>query len=370
MIRERVPGIYLLLMLLHAAAGCRSAGIDAAPLRTPEARVFAVEMQPAGEERYCAWYGHARGGVLYFGEAAFWSSMRRLGGDPAADLAAPGPQQIGRFDLRAERFLAPLDVTRPGARSGVWDVYAHPQGGVYFTTFFESMGRVDETSGAVEHFDALGSGLNEIAPGPDGNLLVSRYAAAPDRSGSVLLLRPDGALLAEWPLASEPGALLLPKTVAWDPRREEIWLSSDVLIGDAMRHDALVLDRSGREIRRIVSPEIQFIAFDDAGNGLRAEVEGSALTLVQMPRRGDERRIPLDADFDGDFDFVQDIQFDAAGRAAVTRWSGFVHLVDPAGRIDTLRLPQLEPGGLYYTAVRNETTVCATHCGISTVVCR
>jgi hypothetical protein len=94
-------------------------------------------------EDYCAWYGDARDGVLYFGQAPFWAAHRASGGDPRADLAHPGPQLVGRFDLEHERLLTPLDVTAPGARSGVWDVHAHANGRIYFTTFYEEMGWID-----------------------------------------------------------------------------------------------------------------------------------------------------------------------------------------------------------------------------------
>jgi hypothetical protein len=77
----------------------------------------------------------------------------------------------------------------------------------------------------------------------------------------------------------------------------------------------------------------------------------------------------LDAGFVASHDFAQDLKFDAAGGAVATRWSGWVHLAGPAGRLHSLRLPALEEHGLYYTAVLHEGRVCATYCGGVTVVC-
>ena len=57
-------------------------------------------------------------GVLYFGEAAFWSAKASAGGDPTADLQRAGPQLVGRFDLAGERWLPPLEVGEPGEPLG------------------------------------------------------------------------------------------------------------------------------------------------------------------------------------------------------------------------------------------------------------
>jgi hypothetical protein len=337
---------------------------------------------PSREEEYCAWFGDARGGILYFGESAFWSSFRSSGGRPTADLRHAGPALIGRFDLASEQLLPPLDVTAAGDRSGVWDVLAHPNGRVYFTTYFAPAGFADPATGEVRRFDAAGSGLNELALGPGGNVLVSRYGVrgARDRSGSVVLLDPEGAVLAEYPLTAPPGFTAAPKTVAYDRLQEEIWVTTDLLPrgGDPtarIQHPTYVLDGHGAQLRRIERPEIQFVAFAEDGTRYLAEVEDTKLWLRILPpgpKRSPigELRIPLEHAFASDFDFVQDIQITPDGRAVVTRWSGWVHVVDATGAIRSLRLPPFEPGGIYYTATLYDHRVCATYCRDVSVVCR
>lgn len=332
-----------------------------------------TESGPNAAERTCAWFGDVRGGTLYFGQAAFWSAFRAPGGEPASDLDREGPALIGRFDLAREQLLEPLDVSAGGDRSGVWDVLAHANGRVYFTSYFESAGWVDPRDGATRRLEALGVGLNELADGPDGTLLVSRYVDA----GSVVVFDAEGALLAEHPLTPPAGFSALPKTVAFDPSRREIWVTTDLLPhaeGAATRHDAYVLDASGRELRRITTPEIQFVAFAPDGTGYRAEVEGRALALrIVPPAPADPdggRLVRLDDDFAPELDFVQDIQLHPDGRAVVARWSGSIHVVGPQGGVRSLQLPALEPGGLYYTAALSDGRICATYCGDVTVVCR
>ncbi len=352
--------------LLAAALACSA---------TPAAqRPYTVAQgdPPSGDERYCAWYGDSRGGVLYFGASAFWSAFRAHGEDPRADLAAPGPQPVGRFDLRRGRLLGPLEVGGPASRSGVWDVLAHPNGRVYFTTYFEAMGSVDPSTGEVRRFEALGPGLNELALGPDGALLASRYGVSDGPPGAVVVFSPEGERIDEFPLAAPPGFRAAPKTVAFDPTRGEIWATSDVLPeGDgAIRHDTYVLDRRGRELRRIERPEVQFVAFSADGTGYRAEVDGARLELVVTAPDGSAERILLDDGFVASHDFVQDIQPAPDGRVVVTRWSGWLHVIGGARAPRTLQLPALEPGGLYYSGVLTDDRVCATYCAGVRVVCR
>lgn len=327
--------------------------------------------EPSPSERYCAWYGSARAGTLYFGQAAFWPAFRARDGDPTGDLAEPGPQLVGRFDLAAGELLEPLDVTAPGARSGVWDVHAHPNGRVYFTTYFEAMGWVDPSSRRVRQLPELGTGLNEIAPGPGDDLLVSRYAGPDGGNGSVLLVSPDGEARAELPLRPPAGFRVAPKTVAYDPLREEIWVTSDLLAtdGSAPRYDAFVLGLDGRERRRIESPEVQFASFSADGDGARAELHDRQLWLVRRRPGSPESRLLLDQAFARELDFVQDIVLAADGVTVVTRWSGLVHVVDAADALRTLHFPRLEEGGLYYTAVPAEGRICATYCAGVRVVC-
>jgi hypothetical protein len=328
--------------------------------------------QPGGEERYCAWFGDERDGILYFGESAFWAASRAHG-DPLADRLTPGPRRIGRFDLSRRRLLAPLDVGPGDAPTGVWDVLAHRNGRVYFTTWFDAMGWVEPRTGEVRRLDALGRGLNEIAPGPGATLLVSRYGSPERRAsaGSVLIVGLEGELAAELPLVPPQGYLAAPKTVAFDPLRDEIWVTTDLfpLAEGPIRHDAYVLDRSGREKRRIERPEVHFAAFTPDATGLIAEVEGSRFELRVRPPSGPDRVLLADQAFAAGLDFVQDIHFAPDGRAVVTRWSGVLHVFEPPGSLATLRLPALDPGGLYYSAVLAGDRVCATHCDGLTVAC-
>jgi hypothetical protein len=264
----------------------------------------------------------------------------------------------------------------------VWDVLVQPSGLVWFTTFFGSAGSVDPASGAVRRLGADGRGLNELAPGPEGSVLVTRYGGGADGAGSVVVLGEDGAVRAEHLLL--PGArgeAAAAKSVAFDPVRREIWVNTDLLPADGGEpgHDARVLDLTGRELQRIGPPEVHFMAFAADGAAWIAAAERRRLVLhlrsagsSAPPLEG--RLVELDADFPADVDFVQDIK-PAAGPggetlAVVTRWSGRVHVVDAAGRVRSLALPALAEGGLYYTAVLHEGRVCATHCHEMTVVCQ
>jgi len=348
---------------------------------------------PSAEEAYCAWFGARAGDALYFGESAFWSAYRAGGDDPRASLPLEGPQHIGRMDLARERLLPPLDVTHPGARSGVWDVLAHPNGRVYFTSLFDPAGWVDPATGAHEHWEGLGTGLSELALASAGELVAARYARPGQRHGSVVRISPEGRLVAEHALAGPADVRVAPKSVAYDRLREETWVLSDLLAPDddravehdaravehdarAVGHDARVLGRDGRERLRIVRPEVQCVHFEPDGTGYLAEVADGALHLrilapgdAEAPtRRG--RRILLDAAFPTGLDFVQDLQLSDDGRVAATRWSGRVHVVGPEGVARTLRLPRLAEDGLYYTGVLREDRLCATWCSGVAVVCR
>lgn len=350
------------LLLTLAVSGC------AIPSGPTGVRVLTAA-SPSAVEDYCAWYGDARDEVLYFGQAPFWAGHRASGGDPRADLEHPGPQLVGRFDLRGERLLPPLDVTVPDARSGVWDVHAHPNGRVYFTTFYEPMGWVDPQTGAHRRFEGLGQGLNEIAAGPGDSLLVTRYGGGSGGAASVLLLSPEGELLDELEVPPPAGApvQMATKTPAFDPLRGEVWTTNDLLPADGgdVRFDAVAVGLAGELSRRIEEPEVQFVAFS-AGEGHFAEVDASGLQLRQTR---DRRTIPLDRGFVRSLDFAQDIKPLADGRVVVTRWSGHVHVVSPDGQVASVRLPSLEDGGLYYTGVARGDRVCATHCGGVRIVC-
>jgi hypothetical protein len=345
--------------------------------RESKTRIY-IDEAPSSVERYCAWYGDARDAVLYFGTAAFWSAMRSHGNDPMADLLAEGPVAIGRFDLRREQMLEPLEVGAAGNRSGVWDVLAHPNGRIYFTTFYESAGYTEVPSGRFVRLPNLGAGLNELALGPDASVLASRYGSAfeDDGSGAIVSFDADGVLLAEFPLRAPDGYRVAPKTIAFDPVRREIWVTTDLLPivpGNPQRHDAYVLSERGEELLRIAEPEIQFVAFAEDGTGYRAEVEGRNLWLrVSAAGEGPEggRRILLDAQFAAALDFVQDIELASDGRAVVSRWSGWIHVVDSPSQVRSTRLPQFDDDGLYYSAVAEGDRICATYCSNVSVVCR
>jgi hypothetical protein len=330
----------------------------------------------ASDAGYCAWYGDSEGARLYFGESAFWASMRQAQGNPAADLGVGGTKRIGGFDLERRAMTAPYPIPVSGG-SGIWDVLAVP-GRVYFTTFFGPAGFVDLRSGALQVFEELGVGLNELARGPGQTLIASRYGAADGGQGSVVLMGADGDLVAEYRLGAPEGFLAAPKTVAFDPIRREIWVTVDLVprAGGAPRQDARRLAADGHELARIEEPEIEFVLFIADGTGYLAARDGRTLSLLVLePRsmRGDpliaSRRIALDADFDPAFDFAQDIHVAADGRVVVTRWSGKVHVVEPlSGGVQTVQFPR-DAQGLYYSGVLAEGNLCVTHCAGIEVVC-
>ena len=355
--------------LVGIALGC------AAALRAP---VVLTADAPSASERYCAWYGDARDGVLYFGEAPFWAALRANDRDPRADLLHPGPQLIGRFDLAHRRFLPPLDLSPVGSQAGVWDVLAHPNGRVYFSDYFGRAGYVEPDGGRVVRFDALGAGLNELALGPDGTILVTRYGSDGDGAGSVMQLDEEGALVAEHPVRGPAGYRAAPKSVAYDPVRREIWLNADLLPegagrGGSVRYDTRVLGLDGTERLRFEQPEVQFMAFGPDGTGWFAEVDGASLTLrVRPPELAASpvltgRLVPLDDAFARELDFVQDIKL-SGDVAVVTRWSGRVHVVERDGSVRSAELPK-QQAELYYTGVLADGAVCATLCGDLSVAC-
>jgi hypothetical protein len=309
--------------------------------------------------------------VLYFGVSAFWSALRAAGGDPLADLREPGPRWIGRFDLASERFLPPLELRPAGAATGVWDVLAHPNGRVYYTTYFELAGSVDPVSGEVQEFPAAGQGLNELALGPDGQILVTRYGYGANPDGSVVALSERGDVLAELPLRDPPGLQATAKSLAFDPLRREVWVNTDLFpvsgAGPA-QHDARVLGLDGRERRVVTDPELQFFVFAPDGTGLFAESSEGRLRLRQRSPRGLDRFIALVDGYVPTLDFAQDVRAESDGSVVVTRWSGRIHVIEPTGEVRDLVLPQ-NPGDLYYTAARTGERVCATRCGGIEVVC-
>ena len=335
---------------------------------------------PAGAKRPCSWYGARDEGVLYFGEAAFWNALRETG-EPTADLKSSGPQRIGRFQLSPKpRMLAPIQVA-PNRPSGVWDVFPHANGRLYFTTFFGSAGYVELKDNRVKRFPELGTGLNEWAAGPHDSLFVTRYAAdAGAGGGSLLWMDPEGNSLGEIPLhASSKETQIAPKTVAWDPQREEIWVTTDVLPQRTgpQAHPTLVLNLDGQERLRIKDFEIQFVRFGSDGTGYLALTDNGALflgILEPSPAAADPvtiKRIVLEPHFASDYDFAQGMEFAEDGRVIVTTWSGGIYVVDPEenSAVQSLTFPRLDGDGLYYTAVLAENHLCATYCSDLVVVC-
>ena len=330
---------------------------------------------PPGETS-CAWFGDVHDGVLYFGVSAFWSALRASGGDPVADLAAPGPRWIGRFDLASESFLPPLALGDGVAPSGVWDVLAHPNGRIYFSTYFDVAGSVDARTGALAEFAGAGLGLNELALGPDGTVLATRYGYGDWRDGSVVVLAEDGEILAEHPLENPPGRRTAAKSVGFDPLSREIWVNTDLLPAAGAGvplHDARVLAADGTEKVATRDPELQFFTFAADGTGFLAETADGRLRLrVRRPASASprERFVPLDDAFDAAHDFVQEVRAEPDGRVVVTRWSGRIHVVTPDGRVEDLDLPRTQAGELYYTGTLVGSRVCATRCGKVEVVCQ
>jgi len=322
----------------------------------------------------CAWFGDARGDVLYFGISRFWSASRAAGGDPTAELRADGAREIGRFDLARGALLAPLAIA-PDAGGGIWDVLVHPNGWLYFTTFFESAGRVELASGRVEWFDGAGTGLNELAMTPDGRVLATRYGRD-GKSGGVAVLNEQGAPIAEHALSEAPGFVVAAKSLAYDAGRDAVWLNTDLLPtnGGATDHDARVISLAeGRELARWRVPELQFVAFAADGTGFLVERDAERLLLriiepsARAPLQLAGRSVLLDGSFPA-LDFAQDVKLAPDGSAVVTRWSGAVHVVSRRGEVRTIVLPRRE-GGLYYTGVSRDGELCVTLCAATEVLC-
>ena len=334
-------------------------------------RVHAAEAPDRGAERSCAWFGDVRGPVLYFGVSAFWSALRAAGDDPLGDLREPGPRWIGRFDLASERFLPPLELRPGGAATGVWDVLAHPNGRIYYTTYFDLAGSVDPARGDVEEFAGAGLGLNELALGADGTILVTRYGFGADNRGSLVVLSESGAVLAEHALTDPPGHRAAAKSLAFDPLRREVWVNTDLFPtggAGAVLHDARVLGPDGRERRLVADPELQFFVFTAEGTGLFAEASEGRLRLRERSPRGLDRFVALEDEFVAGLDFAQDLRVESDGSVLVTRWSGHVHVIGPKGEVRDVALPH-GPGDLYYTAAQWGERICATRCGGIEVVC-
>ncbi len=371
---EALLGAGEIATLRHALAAVRPAATGPASFRAPTANT--------GEEPYSAWFGDVdrERGVLYFGLSPFWTLFWQTGGDPTADRALPGDWLIGRFDLAGQRFLPPLRVrsARDGARSSVWDVLAHSNGRVYFTTFLEAFGSVRADGSDVRLWPGLGTGLNEMVEGPDGNLFVTRYADDPlpqgrTGSGAVAVISPEGQLLREFRFPGPAGTYTAPKSLAVDPSTGEIWLNTDTFgPGSAVVHEALRLASDGRVLERTSGPaELHFPVFDSNGRGFFAESVGDRLR-VRVRERGQDLAT-LDLGPRPPLDFVQEVRVSPDGGAILATWRGRAWRVRPRdGGFEVAEIgfelpPECRPPegrSLLYTAMVHDGAAFATlFCG-------
>jgi hypothetical protein len=214
-----------------------------------------------------------------------------------------------------------------GALSSVWDVLAHSNGRIYFTTFFEAFGSVRADGKDVRLHPELRLGLNEMVEGPDGNLYVTRYADDPlaharDGSGAISVISPDGRLVRELRFPGAAGTYTAPKSLAVDPASGEIWANTDTFgPGDAVLHETLRLAPDGRLLERSAGPaELHFPVFDRSGRGFFAEVLGGRLRV--RVRESDRDAAVLDLGPLSPLDFVQEVRPSSDGGAILATWRG------------------------------------------------
>ena len=364
------------MALAVLVAGCAST-----TPRPPGSAAFRAP-EPSGDgERYSSWFADERDGVVYFGLSVFWTALWATG-DPRADLLVPGPHLIGRFSLSSESFLPPLVVraAAPDVRSSVWDVLAHPNGWIYYTTFYEEMGRVDPATGRVEYFPELGHGLNELALGPNGRIYATRYGSGVDDSGqrgdgAIVVASESGVLLREIPLHARDGAVTAVKSVAVDPTSGSAFANADVLGSDgsvAFARFVLGTDLS-LVAGPIFEPELLFVAFAPDGRMYAVEDDHGRLRLSL--RGGLHVPATLDLGMREPSDFAQDIHFAPDGTAAIAFWSGRVELVrEREGRLEHASLALAKPPecapprgrSLVYSAFTTKTYTYATlFCGVT-----
>jgi hypothetical protein len=326
--------------------------------------------------------------VLYFGLSPFWTLWWQSGGDSRAELEAPGDLLIGRFDLARRRFLAPLRALpkEERSRASVWDVLAHPNGRIYFTTFFEAAGSIAKDGSDARRYPALGSGLNELALGPDGLIYATRYSDVPEdparqTRGGLLVFTPTGERVREIAIEPEGGRFRAPKSLAVDPLSGELWLNLDAFAADGgVTYQTLRFDARGRLLaEQTAPPELHFAAFDARGRGWFAESSGGELSL-RVARAGAQlARASLGPR--SELDFVQDIQFADDGRALLALWSSRVIVAElaPGGALETREIalrrpPECAPPegrSLLYTAVARRDRLFATlFCGATVLEAR
>ena len=123
-------------------------GLRASPRRAPERALLRLVRRRAGD------------GVLYFGEAAFWSAMARLGRRPDRRPAArrPAARSAASTSPR-ERWLPPLEVGGPAARlRRLGRARARRTARSTSPTFFERPGSVDPATGRVRRASTRSAG--------------------------------------------------------------------------------------------------------------------------------------------------------------------------------------------------------------------
>lgn len=362
-----------LCLLLAGCAGFSTLGSGTKTFRAPEIRF--------GDEAYSAWFGDERDGIVYFGLSPFWTALWATG-DPRAELHGPGAHRIGRFALATESFLPPLVAQTPGSEvhSSVWDVLAHPNGWIYFTTFYDAMGRVRPESGVVETFPALGRGLNEIALGPQGQLYVTRYGSGLDdpkavHDGALVVVSENGRKLGEVALHARDGAVTAVKSVTVDPRSGRATVNADVLLPGApvefarfeIAPDLSILSQA------LGAPELLFIAYTRDGRAFAIWDQAGRLRL--SIGNAEREHASLDLGPRLATDFAQDIQFAPDGTAAIAFWSGRVDLVrERDGGFEHARVLLEKPTdcrppsgrSLVYSAFTTARAVYATlYCGVA-----
>jgi streptogramin lyase len=347
---------------------------------TPTTRVYRAEPANTGTEHYSAWFADTDGDVLYFGLSPFWELWWETGADALADLEELGDHLIGRFDLRGEHFLPPLRVraAEDGARSSVWDVLAHSNGRIYYTTYFEGIGSVRSDGSDPVVYADLGTGFNELAEGPEGNVYVTRYSDAPEHPdrrsyGAVVVMSPTGELINEIRFPKQGDRFTAPKSISVDPRTGDIWINTDTFQGDRpIEHEAIHMNSAGYVLSRRSGPgELQFVRFDSAGRGWFAEKLGGELRIRIRVARRDLAIVSLGRS-EG-IDFVQDIWPTPEGGVVVARWSGRLHWIGPPGEAFRheeipLHLPPdcTPPDGrslLYTGVVRGNFAYATLYCG-------
>jgi hypothetical protein len=368
------------LVGLASSVACRPAGhiLRGDDDRGPQA--FRTGDSNGGAEPYSAWFGDTDGRVLYFGASPFWTLWWDSNRDATADLREPGDHLIGRFDMRDERFLAPLRVRTPQSKpqSSVWDVLVHSNGRIYYTTYFEEIGSVLPDGTDVHHFGGVGTGFNELVEGPQGHVYLTRYGTGSEshvrrEGGSVVVLTPEGNLVHEFPVQEDPEVFAAPKSLAVDPLTGEIWCNADLLSeGNDPAFVTYKLSPTGEIVARSPAPpELQFVAFGREGTGWFAEADEGRLRL--RATRGGQEIARTSLGRPERIDFVQDIKPISPDRAVLSLWSGraFVAFLD--GRFLTAAEVRFQrpadcvpPEGrsILYTAVAYRDSLYATlYCG-------